>query len=146
MATGANATELQSACSSFANYVCGAPLSQAVALEVPGASGSAYVKRDSRFTAAIDISIPLDFDGAQPSAFHIPRARAWCFESGGFVGDTRRGSGCNCMTITMTPRGNGTHTEGVGHISDERHPVPRLVPPTFVPATLISVTPVNCRK
>lgn len=100
---------------------------------------------DQSYTAntdsAIDISIPLDFHREQPSAFHLPRANAWCFDSPEFVGDVSRGASCNCMTLMMTPHGNGTHTECVGPISRERHSVSQLVRPSLVPALLISVTP-----
>jgi arylformamidase len=66
------------------------------------------------------LAIPLDFGGAQPEAFGLPRARAQVVEAGGFVGDVRRGGGANCETVTLNPHGNGTHTECVGHILAER--------------------------
>ena len=86
-----------------------------------------------------DISIPLDFKGEQPHAFHLPRAESHPFEAGGFVGDTRQGGGCNCETITFNPHGNGTHTECVGHVSDQRHPVASFLPTGLIPATLVTV-------
>jgi hypothetical protein len=96
---------------------------------------------DYRFdaTAPIDISIPLDFHGEQPNAFHLPAATASAVEEGGFIGDTRRGGSCNCETVTLNPHGNGTHTEGIGHLTDVRLAVARLVGGTLVPATLLSV-------
>jgi arylformamidase len=87
----------------------------------------------------IDISIPLDFYGEQPEAFGIPRASAAFIDAGGFVGDTRRGGSCNCETVTLNPHGNGTHTEGVGHISDQRLGIATLLRQSLVPAVLVSV-------
>jgi hypothetical protein len=87
----------------------------------------------------LDISIPLDFHGDQPEAFGIPRAASAYVDAGGFVGDTRKGGSCNCETVTLNPHGNGTHTECVGHISDQRIGIATLLRQTLVPALLISV-------
>jgi hypothetical protein len=89
----------------------------------------------------IDISIPLDFHGQQPNAFHLPRAEAVAAEAGAFVGDTRRGGSCNCETITFNPHGNGTHTECVGHITSARVAISSLLVETLLPATLVTVEP-----
>ena len=64
-----------------------------------------------QLSPAFDLAIPLDFEGDQPHAFGLPRARAHAAEGGGFIGDTRRGGSCNCETITLNPHGSGTHTE-----------------------------------
>ncbi|MEM1000350.1 MAG: cyclase family protein [Bacteroidota bacterium] len=90
----------------------------------------------------LDISILLEFDGPQPNTYGVPKASAVAFEGGGFVGDTRRGGGCNFETYTLTPHCNGTHTECVGHITDERIPVAEVLRPGLVPATVISVAPI----
>lgn len=66
------------------------------------------------------LAIPLDLQGAQPSHFGAPAAHAEPLAAGGFVGDTRRGGSCNCEAITLVPHCNGTHTEGPGHLTDER--------------------------
>jgi arylformamidase len=99
--------------------------------------------REYRFdsTRPIDISIPLDFYGDQPNAFHLPAASAAVAEGGGFIGDTRRGGSCNCETITMNPHGNGTHTECAGHISHERIAVADVLKHTLLPATLVTISP-----
>lgn len=89
----------------------------------------------------LDISIPLDFHGHQPNAFHLPQAVAQAAEGGGFIGDTRRGGSCNCETVTLNPHGNGTHTECVGHITDGRLSVSRLLRDALVPCVLVTVTP-----
>ena len=87
----------------------------------------------------LDVSIPLDFHGEQPEAFGIPRAASTHVDAGGFVGDTRLGGSCNCETVTLNPHGNGTHTEGVGHISDQRIGIAMLLRQSFLPAVLVSV-------
>lgn len=94
----------------------------------------------------IDISIPLDFSGEGPHAFHLPRAEAQAVEVGTFVGDTRRGGGCNCETVVLNPHGNGTHTECIGHVSDARLAVSEFVREPFLPALLVTVETVSAKE
>ncbi|MEZ4849568.1 MAG: hypothetical protein R3B93_13310 [Bacteroidia bacterium] len=68
----------------------------------------------------IDISIPLIFNGLQPNTYGVPKAKAKAFEGEGFIGDVRRGGSCNFEELQFIPHCNGTHTECVGHISEER--------------------------
>jgi len=87
------------------------------------------------------IAISVQFDGAQPNHFGVPAASANPVEGGGFVGDTRQGGSCNVDVITLTPHCNGTHTECVGHIINERLSVNQLLQDSLMPAHLITVSP-----
>ena len=69
---------------------------------------------------ALSIAVPLDFDGPQPNAFGLPRATAHAVRQGGFIGDTRSGGSVNCELLSLVPHGNGTHTECLGHVTEER--------------------------
>lgn len=89
----------------------------------------------------IDISIPLNFNGPQPNAYGVERAVSHACEAGKIVGDTRRGGSCNFEQYTFIPHCNGTHTECVGHITNERISVRECLQDVFVPARLISVEP-----
>ena len=91
--------------------------------------------------SGVDLSTRLEFEGQQPSAFGLPRAWSETFRAGGFVGDTRLGGGVNCETVTLNPHGNGTHTECVGHIVDERVYVSDILQDVFSKALVISVHP-----
>lgn len=91
--------------------------------------------------APIDISIPVRFNGPQPSAFSLPAATSLAVEAGAFVGDTRRGGACNCETVTLNPHGSGTHTECVGHVSNARMHVGEMVHETLLPAVLVTALP-----
>ena len=84
-----------------------------------------------------DISIPLQFGGPQPNAFGAPRAAAET------LGDTRRGASVNFETYRLTPHCNGTHTECVGHITDERISLTDCLKDVLVRARLVSVEPVR---
>jgi len=92
----------------------------------------------------IDISIPLRFDGPQPNAYGVETASSRACEYGALVGDTRRGGSCNFEQITFIPHCNGTHTECVGHITNDRISVRDCLREVFIPAVLISVEPA-CR-
>lgn len=89
-----------------------------------------------------DLSIELDFQGPQVRHFGAPRASAQPFSVPGFSGSVVRGASCNCESITLVPHCNGTHTECAGHLTREGMHAHRIVPRPFVPALLLSVTPV----
>jgi arylformamidase len=89
----------------------------------------------------LDVSIPLNFGGAQPNAFDVEMATAKAFETESLVGDTRRGGSCNFEQVKFIPHCNGTHTECVGHITNARISVHKCLKDSLVLATLISVAP-----
>jgi kynurenine formamidase len=89
------------------------------------------------------LAIPLDLHGVQPSHFGAPAAHAEPLAASGFVGDTRRGGSCNCEAITLVPHCNGTHTEGPGHLTDERLSVHAGAFRPLYLAALISVNAEN---
>lgn len=89
----------------------------------------------------VDLAIGLDFAGPQPRHFGAPRASSRAFEAPGFKGSVARGAGCNCDLITLIPHCNGTHTEGVGHLTRERLDAWRVAPRGLLPALVLSVTP-----
>lgn len=89
----------------------------------------------------IDLATPIDLDGGSPGAFGLPAPTKRAFEAGGFVGDTTRGGSANCFTVTLTPHGDGTHTETVGHLVDDAVPVGELVRHELVLARVVTVTP-----
>ena len=89
----------------------------------------------------LDISISLKFNGEQPNAYGVEIAKSKPCEAGELVGDTRRGGSCNFEQYTLIPHCNGTHTECVGHITNERISVRDCLQDAFVTAVLISVEP-----
>ena len=99
------------------------------------------VSRDIEFESFYDISIPLKFNGPQPNAFGVEPATSKACEYGDLIGDTRRGGSCNFEQVTFIPHCNGTHTECVGHITNERISIRECLTDAFVSATLISIEP-----
>lgn len=90
-----------------------------------------------------DISIPLQFNGEQPNIYDVEEARSQAYEKDGFIGDTRKGGGCNFEKISIITHCNGTHTECIGHLTHERYAIQKQLKDSLIPATLISVTPVK---
>ena len=93
------------------------------------------------FRRAVSLALPLDLDGAQPCHFGAPRASSVPFVAGGFNGDVTRGAGCNCRVVTLVPHCNGTHTEGVAHLTTDGEPLYAYVPMGPMPALVLSLAP-----
>lgn len=88
-----------------------------------------------------DLSIPLEFGGAQPNFFDVPRAAGTPLVAGEFVGSVDRGGSCNCASYSLTPHCNGTHTECVGHITSQPLNVRELLVDSLLFALLVTVQP-----
>jgi arylformamidase len=90
---------------------------------------------------AADLAIRLEFDGAQPRFFAPEPARAVPLQVGSFTGSVARGASCNCAVHTLAPHCHGTHTEGVGHVTDDGTHVAALTPVPPCLALLVSIKP-----
>jgi kynurenine formamidase len=98
-------------------------------------------KLEVDFSKGMDISIPLYFNGEQPNTYGVDKAISSPYQDGQFIGDTRKGGPCNFETYSFTPHCNGTHTECIGHITDERISILSSLKEEFIPSTLVSITP-----
>jgi len=94
----------------------------------------------------IDISIPLIFNGSQPNTYNVPIATAKPYIDGNFIGDIRQGGNSNFEEYHLYTHFNGTHTECVGHITKERISIQATLKASFIPATLITITPEPANK
>lgn len=100
------------------------------------------------WNAKADLLKPIDI-GITPNTkgnlncFYAPELSVFPYENGDFVGDTRLGSPVNFMNIHCNPHGNGTHTECVGHISEERFNLPDCVHDFHFVSRLVTVTPIT---
>lgn len=93
------------------------------------------------FKIIADLSIPLKFNGPQPNAYGVAPAVSEPVRAGSLVGDTRQGGSVNFESYTFIPHCNGTHTECVGHITNERISVRDCLKDVVMPALLVSVEP-----
>ncbi|MFT4551867.1 MAG: arylformamidase [Chlamydiales bacterium] len=91
----------------------------------------------------IPIAIPLHFNESQPNPHGVSPAISTPREVPGMIGDTRLKGSVNWEQLILTPHSNGTHTECVGHITDERLAVNSCFSESFIACTVISVTPLR---
>ncbi len=90
----------------------------------------------------IDISIPLINGEQQVKCFQAPDYKTGPLVSGDFIGDTEEGSPVNFYNLFINPHGNGTHTECVGHISQEKESIHDILRQFHFIGKLISVKPI----
>ena len=91
--------------------------------------------------APLDISIPLRGNAQNVNAWglHHPKIRPHI--DGDFIGKVSEGAAVNFNDIAFNPHAHGTHTECVGHITDEFHSINQNINRFFFLVELISVTP-----
>ena len=89
----------------------------------------------------IDISIPLKNGDKNPTAWYVPGVKMEPVVMGDWVGEVKQGGSVNFFNIAFNPHGHGTHTECVGHISQEKHSVNQCIKQFFFIAEVKSVTP-----
>ena len=71
----------------------------------------------------LDISLPLKEGLDTVNCFWAAYMETVPVRMGSFIGSTKEGGVVNFQTVKFTPRGNGTHTECVGHISKETYTI-----------------------
>ena len=67
----------------------------------------------------IDISIPM----GQVKCFYATAFQVRPYVAGDWIGAVKAGSPVNFFDVQMSPHGNGTHTECVGHITAEQESI-----------------------
>lgn len=88
-----------------------------------------------------DISIPLTPNEIGVNCFYAPAPEAEPVRAGSFVGSVKQGGAVNFMNLRINPHGNGTHTECVGHISEEDYFIRDCLQVHTLPAWLMSIHP-----
>ncbi|SDD96683.1 Kynurenine formamidase [Pricia antarctica] len=89
----------------------------------------------------LDISIPLRGDAQNVNAWGLAPPKITPHIDGDFVGKVSVGAPINFNDIAFNPHAHGTHTECVGHITEEFHSINQNLDHFFSLAELISVTP-----
>lgn len=102
-----------------------------------------YLKEDSWIDTeeALDISMPLSNDDKNPRAWYVDEPRFEPVRANGYVGSVAEGGSVNFRDIFFNPHGHGTHTECLGHITEEVYSVNQCVKSFFCKALLISIEP-----
>lgn len=90
----------------------------------------------------IDISLPLSNTDQNPIAWYLDKPRIEPVRFGDWVGAVAHGSSTNFNDIYFNPHGHGTHTECLGHITQEFYSINQCLKTFFFLAELVSITPV----
>ncbi|MEN2414203.1 cyclase family protein [Flavobacterium mesophilum] len=90
----------------------------------------------------IDISIPLTNTDANPIAWYIEKPSIEPVVFGDWIGKVSEGkSSTNFNNIFFNPHGHGTHTECLGHITNDFYSINQSLKQFFFTAKLITVEP-----
>lgn len=89
----------------------------------------------------IDIAIPVREGPDTVNCFWAPPFEQEPIVAGDFVGDVAQGGPVNFRRAHLTPHGNGTHTECVGHISPSFEPVHDIWDRYHFTAQLVTLWP-----
>jgi arylformamidase len=88
-----------------------------------------------------DISLPLINNDQNPLAWYVEPPVFEPVRTNGFVGSVAEGGSVNFRNISFNPHGHGTHTECLGHITEEVHSVNHHLKHYFFRAKVVSATP-----
>ncbi|MCC5944725.1 MAG: cyclase family protein [Bernardetiaceae bacterium] len=99
-------------------------------------------KYSGNFQSPLDISLPLRKGEQNPNCYYAEPPQFETIRFGeSFIGSVAEGGSCNYQKITLTPHGNGTHTECYGHISADGFEVQKALQNFMFVAYLLSLEP-----
>jgi len=107
-----------------------------------------YVDRE-RFidtSEPLDISIPLSNTDKNLSAWYVPQPVFEPVRTEQFLGSVKEGGKVNFRNVSFNPHGHGTHTECLGHITNEVYSVNKTLTTYFYKAKLISIVPTVVKR
>ncbi len=93
------------------------------------------------FSLPLDISISLRGDDKNPMAWYLKHPEIKPVHDANFVGKVSKGASVNFNNIWFNPHAHATHTECVGHITNDFHSIQQHLKTFFFKAQLISVEP-----
>ena len=88
---------------------------------------------------SFDISIPYNFNGAQPNFYDVAAGQLKHLQSGGTIYSVAEGAGCNVSEVSLNIHCSGTHTECAGHLLANPGDVGMLLKDIMIPTVLITV-------
>ena len=100
-------------------------------------NSSEYIETDS----AIDISIPMVAGDGNLRAWYVDPPTMEPVRANGYIGSVKEGGSVNFRNIFFNPHGHGTHTECLGHITEEVYSVNKVLKNYFFKAQVITITP-----
>jgi len=106
----------------------------------------AFIKINNRnhtidLSKPLDISIPMSGVKSDVNAWYIEHSKIEPHTDGEFVGAVSKGSVVNFNDIWFNPHSHCTHTECVGHITEEFHSVNQNLESYFFQAEVVTIAP-----
>lgn len=89
----------------------------------------------------IDISIPLRATKDNVNAWYLPPPKIYPAKVENWTGSIKSGAAVNFNSIEFNPHAHGTHTECVGHITEEIHSINSCLKQFLFVAEVITVVP-----
>ena len=89
----------------------------------------------------IDISIPLRASKDNVNAWYLPPPKIFPATIKNWTGSIKSGASVNFNSIEFNPHAHGTHTECVGHITEEVHSINTCLKQFLFVAEVITVVP-----
>jgi len=89
----------------------------------------------------LDISIPMRGNKNNVNAWYVGPPSIKPHTEGDFIGSVAQGSSTNFNDIFFNPHAHATHTECLGHITEEVHSVNKALARYWFTATLITLAP-----
>lgn len=89
----------------------------------------------------LDISIPLRGEASNVNAWYVNHPKIEPHSDGDYVGKVSEGASTNFNDIWFNPHAHGTHTECVGHITEDFHSVNQNLKQYFFKAEVITLAP-----
>ncbi|GGG41919.1 arylformamidase [Croceivirga lutea] len=92
-------------------------------------------------TKPLDISIPMSGSSDDINAWYVDAPKIEPHVNKGFIGSVKEGAVINFNDIYFNPHSHVTHTECIGHITEEVHSINKNLKQFFFLAELVSVAP-----
>lgn len=89
----------------------------------------------------LDISIPFRASDDNVNAWYLPPPKIVPAKVKGWTGSVKEGAAVNFNTIEFNPHAHGTHTECVGHITEEVYSINKCLTQFLFVAEVITVVP-----
>ncbi len=89
----------------------------------------------------LDISITLRGDDTNPTAWYLGAPTITPHSEGSFIGNVAEGGSVNFNTIQVNPHAHGTHTECIGHITEELYVVSESFDRFFFLCEVLTIAP-----
>ena len=89
----------------------------------------------------LDLSLPLSNSIENPSAWYVEPPVFEPVRTEHYTGSVKEGGSVNFRNIFFNPHGHGTHTECLGHITEEVYSINKTLKEYFFKAKLVSITP-----